>query len=308
MTQEPTVSVIIPFLDTPEAFFIEAVESVRAQTYPHWELILVDDGSGAESTSVAMDYVDSDPRRIRYCEHEGHANLGPSASRNLGIRNSKGDLVAFLDADDFWFPSKIEEQVALMQAHPRVGMVYGRTEYWHSWTGLKKDAGRDYSPRLGVGSGTIVPPPEMLIRYLRGAAAVPCPCSVMVRRTTVDQVGGFEDTFRGVHEDQVFFARVCLEAPVMAVDRCWDRYRQWDGSACTTAEAADRVRDSRLAYLQGVFERLEERGVSDPRLVRALKGQLIDLEQKGALHFSRLLRYVGRRARKISRRLWDGFP
>src|SRR4051812_27035882 len=110
------VSVITIFLDG-ERFLAEAVDSLLAQTYADWELLLVDDGSSDGSTAIARAYAAGRPERIRYLEHEGHANLGMSASRNLGLQHARGEYVAFLDADDVYRPEKLERQVALLQAH-----------------------------------------------------------------------------------------------------------------------------------------------------------------------------------------------
>src|SRR5262249_40041371 len=142
MNTEPLVSVIIIFLNA-EKFLQEAIESVVAQTYDHWELLLADDGSTDGSTGIARQYADHYPGKVRYLEHAGHQNRGMSASRNLGIRHAVGEYIAFLDADDVWLPHKLEEQVAILNAHPETGMVYGATQVWHSWTGDPKDIPRD---------------------------------------------------------------------------------------------------------------------------------------------------------------------
>ncbi|MEQ1911729.1 MAG: glycosyltransferase family 2 protein, partial [Vicinamibacterales bacterium] len=84
MTTQPTVSVIIIFYNAA-GFLAEAVDSVLAQTYADWELLLVDDGSSDESTALARRYVDADPLRIKYLDHPGHQNLGMSATRNRGL-------------------------------------------------------------------------------------------------------------------------------------------------------------------------------------------------------------------------------
>ena len=100
---EDLVTVIVIFLD--EARFIqEAIDSVLVQSYPHWELLLIDDGSRDQSSGIARSIADQRPGKIRYLEHAGHQNLGMSASRNLGIRHAKGKYIAFLDADDVWSP------------------------------------------------------------------------------------------------------------------------------------------------------------------------------------------------------------
>src|SRR5271154_2347778 len=105
----PLVSTIIIFLNA-EKFLAEAVESVLAQTYPTWELWLVDDGSTDDSSRIARDYATRHAARIHYLEHPGHENRGKSASRNLGLRHSRGSYVALLDADDVWLPGKLTNQ------------------------------------------------------------------------------------------------------------------------------------------------------------------------------------------------------
>ena len=134
MASDPLVSVISIFFNAAE-FLAEAIESVLAQTYPHWELVLVDDGSSDGSAEIARRYADSDPGRIRYVEHPGHENRGISAARNLGVREALGEYVAFLDADDVYLPQKLERQAQLLAAHPEAAMVYGATLHWHGWTG-----------------------------------------------------------------------------------------------------------------------------------------------------------------------------
>src|SRR5262249_39242789 len=105
----PEVSVVVIFLN--EARFLpEAVDSVFAQTHECWELLLVDDGSMDASSSIARRIAELHPGRVRYLEHDGHVNRGRSSSRNLGIHHARGQFVAFLDADDVWFPRKLERQ------------------------------------------------------------------------------------------------------------------------------------------------------------------------------------------------------
>ncbi|HEX2188914.1 MAG TPA: glycosyltransferase family 2 protein, partial [Longimicrobiaceae bacterium] len=267
------VSVVMPFLDS-ERFIREAVESVRAQSFPHWELLLVDDGSRDGSAEIARGYAALDPERIRCLEHPGRENRGASAARNLAIRHARGDLVAFLDADDVWLPEKLAEQVALLDARPEVGALYGNTLFWHGWTGAPEDAARDHLPELGVPTDATLAPPELLVRCLRGRAAVPCTCSIVLRREVVERTGGFEERFRRVFTDQAFYAKVFAETPVYVADRCWDRYRIHPESSCSTAERDGRLREARADYLAWFAGYLDARGIADGRLRRAVRSEL----------------------------------
>src|SRR5678815_1955714 len=154
MSSKPLVSVVAIFLNA-EQFIQEAIESVFAQTYDNWELLLVDDGSSDASTAVARRYAEQYPERVCYLEHPGRQNRGASASRNLGIRHAEGEYIALLDVDDVWLPHKLEQQVAIMESQPEAAMVYGLSEYWYSWTGWPEDQGRDFVYDLGVPPNTL---------------------------------------------------------------------------------------------------------------------------------------------------------
>src|SRR6476469_6751182 len=134
----PLVSVIIPFYNTG-AFLKETIESVINQEYAHWEIVLVDDGSVDNSIEIAKEFALMHPGKIIYAEHEGHVNKAAAASRNLGISKSKGELVAFLDADDFWLPQKLKQQVNLFEANPEAGMVCEASRNWYSWNNPKAE-------------------------------------------------------------------------------------------------------------------------------------------------------------------------
>ena len=271
----------MPFFNTPVQFLQEAVESVFTQSYENWELLLVDDGSKAESTTLAKDFAARNPERVSYLEHPGHENRGLSASRTLGIAEAKGAYIAFLDADDVWLPEKLEQQVTLVGTHPQVSMIYGNTQYWYSWTRDPKDHGRDFMPRLGVPAGTVVQPPTLLSLFLGAEAAVPCPSSILVRCEVFDDIGGFEDAFGifdtqqlNMYEDQVFYAKVCLAAPVFVMDACWHRYRQHPSSICAVAESTGRGRAARLTYLRWLAQYLSQKQCVDQDLWRALRREL----------------------------------
>jgi glycosyltransferase involved in cell wall biosynthesis len=265
--RNPLVSTIMIFLDA-ERFLDEAIESVLAQTYEEWELLLVNDGSTDQSRSIALRYVDKHPDKIRYLEHAGRQNRGMSASRNLGIANAKGAYVAFLDADDEWLPNKLEHQVAVLESQPGTAMVYGPTQWWYSWTRNPEDRLRDYIHELGVQPNTLFYPPTLLARFLRRPEISPCTCSALMRRTIVEQVGGFEEMFQGLYEDQAFFAKLCLSAPVFVSPVCSARYRQHPNSNCSvTLETGEHVA-ARSAFLRWLAGYIRNQNVALSRRLR----------------------------------------
>ena len=138
----PRVSVIVPTYNAPH-FLVETVESILAQTYRDFELIVVDDGSGPSTREALEPYMN----RIRYLWRE---NAGPSAARNTGISRARGELVAFCDHDDLWLPGKLQHQVSHIDSHPGAGLYY--CDYSHFGDKTDKRPRRQHSgwvfPRL----------------------------------------------------------------------------------------------------------------------------------------------------------------
>ncbi|HLG03570.1 MAG TPA: glycosyltransferase family 2 protein [Bacteroidia bacterium] len=118
--KQPLVSVIVPCYNYGN-FLPEAVRSVQQQTYPHWECLIIDDGSTDNSYAVAKALAESDDR-IRVFRLE---NVGLSNVRNTGLREAKGKFIQFLDADDLIVKNKFALEVELLQQNLKVDMVYG---------------------------------------------------------------------------------------------------------------------------------------------------------------------------------------
>jgi glycosyltransferase involved in cell wall biosynthesis len=268
------VSVIIPFLNAQQ-FIQEAIESVFAQTYTAWELLLVDDGSSDGSTAIARRYAGEYRERVRYLEHPGDQNRGKTASRNLGIRYATGEYVAFLDADDVWMPHKLEQQVTTLDTHPEAAMVYGLSQYWYSWTGKPEDQRCDFVDDLGVSPNTLIQPPALLTRFfLAQKAAIPNPSNILVRHEIIEQVNGFDEAFGDYYEDQAFLAKVCLKACVFATSECWDRYRQHPNSSSSIAQKTGLEYSTRLFFLNWLAGYLSDQGVKEPKIWQGLRKEL----------------------------------
>ncbi len=296
MSSKPLVTGIMIFLNADEKFFHQAIESVFAQTYDNWELIFVDDGSTNGSTEVAQGYAEKYPGKVRYLEHDGHQNRGMSASRNLGIRNAQGEYIAFLDADDIWLPPKLERQMAILEAQPEAAMVYGPTQMWYSWTGNPEDMQRDRKRLLGVRSDTLVKPPKLLTLILRTKKGMETPttCGVLIRREVIESIGGFEESFRSIYEDQAFFAKLCLKAPVFVESGCWDKYRQHSDSNCYVAQKTGQFNFSepnpaRLTFLNWLADYLSKQGFKNTEVWQALQKALWPYHHPTLYRLSKLL-------------------
>lgn len=272
MNNPPVVSVITIFLNG-ETFIEQAIASVLAQSFELWELILVDDGSSDASTAIAHRYAEQYAERIHYLEHSGHQNRGMSASRNLGVRHARGRYLAFLDADDVWLPQKLLEQVMILERYPAAAMVYGRTLIWYSWTGRSEDRKRDHYYDLGVQSDTLIRPPTLVPLLLENAYQTPTTCNAMLRREIFDSVGGFEEAFRTMYEDQVFFAKVELQAPVFVASACWAKYRQHPGNSNSESGIVNYY-ETRAPFLDWLEGYLNPHGARYPAVARALRWEL----------------------------------
>jgi len=270
------VSIITIFWNA-ERFLREAVESVFAQTYQRWELLLVDDGSTDGGTALARGYAGTHPDRVRYVDHAEHANRGMSVSRNVGIRHATGPYIAFLDADDVWLPEKLERQVKLLGAHPEAAMVYGPAYLWHGWTGAKEDDARDGLQDLGISSGTVIQPPGLLPVYLRVKETTPSPSGILARAEPLRRLGGFEEEFRGMYDDQALYVKLGLEAPILVSEQGWYRYRHHPDSCCAVAFRTGRHAEARRAFLEWIARYVESRGLHAPELLRVVQDELAKL-------------------------------
>ncbi len=266
MSVPPTVSVILPFLDE-ERFLGEAIESVLGQTRDDWELLLVDDGSTDGSAAIARDYARDNADRIAYLRHEGGVNCGMSASRNLGLARARGRYLAFLDGDDTWTERKLEEQVDLLGAEPGAALVWSPAEWWYSWCEGPDGAQADQVHWPLAKDGTIRGR-DALISLIR--APVPNTATSLVRREAAERVGGFEEGFRGMHEDQAFFFKVCLDARIVASSRPSYRWRQHPDSSCAAAVRQGAWPFQRRRFFLWLSHALRSAGVDDRELWRVL--------------------------------------
>jgi glycosyltransferase involved in cell wall biosynthesis len=264
------VSIIIPFLNA-ERFLRDAVESVIAQSYDNWELLLVDDGSTDSSPAIATICAERYPVRVRILNHDGHCNRGVSASRNLGIRYAMGKYISFLDADDVFLPGKLESQAAVLDSHPKVGAVCGSFQYWYSWTGDASDARRDFVVTPGVEPEKVYEAPFMLLHNLRAGGRKPGTSSIMLRRESVLPEGACEESFSDLGDDHVLWAKLSLGMPIIVMSACVFRYRQHPDSLCSTAIRAGEDMLAWQRYLNWLEEYLVYSGTNSAEIWKALR-------------------------------------
>lgn len=281
----PCVSVII-IAYNGEAFLAQAIDSVLAQTFQDFDLLVVDDGSTDRTRQIADAYRMA-RRRVRVLAHPDGGNHGMSATRNLGLSQARGEFIAFLDADDVWVPEKLEQQVAILRAQPDVGLVYGRARIWRSWCG----DGDDFYYDLGVAPDQAHAPPTLFRKQLRNVDQTPTSSGAMMRAGAVFAAGGFEPAFRSMFEDQVFFAKLLLRTPAWVSSATWFNYRQHPASATARSAARGADEGARLKYLTWLADYLYARPghEEDRALVLAIASSL-----RARLLTSQVARYARR--------------
>jgi len=261
----PSISIIVPYFN-PGDFLREAIESVLAQTFADWELLLINDGSTDDTDRIAADYTARDAR-IQTLSHPDRSNHGLPPTRNLGLRHCRGEFVALLDADDVWLPQKLAQQVELARANPDAAMIFGRSRYWHSWNPADRES--DSIPELAPGERLYSPPELWKRSYPFGKFGAPCPSDLLIRHSALESVGGFEEGFderAPTHEDVALLSKLFLRFPVYVSSQCWDLYRRHDQSIWSRAVKDGSDEHSREFFCEWMRGYLQEQKIADPEM------------------------------------------
>ncbi|MBT9317206.1 glycosyltransferase family 2 protein [Leptothoe spongobia] len=207
----PRVSVVIPAYNAM-AYLPEAIESVLAQTFADYDVVIVDDGSNDNIQTWVTTIKDPRVRLV------SQANRGLAGARNTGIRESDGDYIAFLDADDRWHPTKLEKQVTLMEASTNIGVVY-------TWMTLVNQTGEPTGRFVNnCVEGNVWE--SLILSNCVGSGSNP-----MVRRTCFEQVGDFDENLGSYMEDRDMWLRIAPYYEFAVVKESLVDYRQHPSSA-----------------------------------------------------------------------------
>ena len=192
---KPEISVVIPTYNR-QHLVIEAVESVLAQTYSDFEIIVVDDGSTDDTAAKLRPYLD----RLQYVVQQ---NRGVAAARNTGIRRAQGEFICFLDSDDLWEPGKLEAQLRFAKDHPEYALI--STEI-RGFDADKKFVGQSKASMYEIRNGLVS---EHLLfgNWIQTS-------TVMVRGTCLDEVGWFDEDVGQFGEDWLLWMRVASKFPI----------------------------------------------------------------------------------------------
>lgn len=199
------VSVVIPTFNRAN-YILEAVTSVLNQTYPHFEVLVVDDGSTDNTVERINQLNDVRVRLVK------QAHRGVSAALNLGCRSARGDLIGRLDSDDIWLPGFLTETVARLDANPRAALAYAPAQ-------LMDQDGKLMPEYLGVAPRF---PDDHLASLLYGDCVTPM--AVVIRRLCLVQVGGYNESYNGT-EDWDLWIRLAENRKFEFVNQVLAHYR-----------------------------------------------------------------------------------
>ena len=246
----PVVSVVIPSYNYGR-FVAEAIESVQRQTFSDWECIVVDDGSTDETDAVVSEIAHLDSR-VRLVQQP---NRGLSAARNAGIETSSGRFIQFLDADDRIETRKLELQVAYLEQHPHVDIIYGNVVYLSDTRGVgMTGSGTEWMhPLHGRGNAVLLSLVESNALVVNAA---------LIRSKLADRVGGFNESLPAV-EDWDYWLRAAAEG-------AWFEFHPLEDTAAVVrvhshSMMTDSVRmlSARLAMRQDLAGRVDDALILD---------------------------------------------
>jgi glycosyltransferase involved in cell wall biosynthesis len=173
----PKISIIVPAYNR-EAYILEAIDSVLRQTYLNWELLIIDDCS-TDNTVVLIKQVKDE--RIQL--HQTSSRIGVTATRNAGLKNCSGELIAFIDSDDLWAPLKLEKQVAALNQYPDAGFCLTGG---YNFRKLNEPVEYFYKQKEGLRYD------DLFIPFFKSEVSATTP-SFMFRKQYLDTVGFFNE-------------------------------------------------------------------------------------------------------------------
>lgn len=227
--RQPLVSVVITAYNA-ERYIGETLESVFAQTYRTFEVIVADDGS----TDGTRELVQTRFPKVRYF---WKPNGGQASARNLGITNAEGDLLAFVDSDDLWLPEKLTQQVRLFIEDPTLAWSYTDC---YSFVGRPDNITYRFSRIAKPHVGNILP--QLFLNNF-----IPSP-TVMIRRTVFEALGLWDENVL-LAEDWNMWLRIAARFPIKYLDEPLALYRRHGDSMVSNTSAQDNL-DAHLQVLR----------------------------------------------------------
>jgi glycosyltransferase involved in cell wall biosynthesis len=282
-----TASILIPAYNA-ERWIGSALESALQQSWPHTEIIVVDDGSTDHTFAVAQRYQNA---KVKVLHQE---NRGAAAARNAAIREAQGDFIQYLDADDLLSTNKVEEQVLLLQSNPECLAV---SPSFYFYDGQNPDSGLE--ERSGVMDSN--DPVKWLTELLGpdGPFGTVPPGAWLTPRSVAERAGPWDDSVRSPDDDGEYFARTVLASHGIRGGRTGRfYYRKFRQGGSYSSTPSEELLWGRLHSLNCKAKWLLAR-TSDPRAYRALANRYLDLAFGAYPSFPKLTDEALRKAQEM---------
>jgi glycosyltransferase involved in cell wall biosynthesis len=256
------VSVIMP-LYNKRAYVRRAIESIQKQTLCNWELIIIDDGS----IDGSSEEIPKSDKRIRLYHQN---NSGPSAARNKGIREAKGHFVTFLDADDYYYPGKLEQEATLVSDNPKADWMVSAANYEiNNEVKLKK---------IYDVNGKEISKPSVIIQDAILQLNINWPInSLCIKRSLIERLKGFRENMRCYEVTDLIFRCAIIEPTVVICSLPLSR--QVDVPMSTFKDSNHRIEGLRLLG-ENLYKLSQEHSKYSSRLIKVSRDMMLDYSAK----------------------------
>lgn len=249
------VSIIIPTYNRAHLIG-QTLDSVRAQTYTHWECIVVDDGSTDQTLEIVKKFEKNDPR-FSVLPRPTNRKPGGNAARAYGFEQSKGSWVCWFDSDDLMLPDYIQSKLPTIQHHPETDVVIAKTAHYNA----------DFSKLIGVENRTR-PSKDYLTDFVLQKVKWYM-CDGLWKRTFLENKTLFDEELR-IGQDVDFHIRQLLEQPkIIVLDKVLTHYRRHPDNLTTGVDQSEKGRELRVSSLtamQNIIMALQQKNLLNNKI------------------------------------------
>ncbi|WP_298287540.1 glycosyltransferase family A protein [uncultured Lutibacter sp.] len=260
MNQSPLVSVIIPTYNRA-SYLRETLNSVVNQSYSNIEIIVVDDGSPNDDSKLICTQFE----KVTYIKINNSG--GPAKPRNIGIKKAKGKYLAFIDDDDLWIPSKIEEQVKVLEKHSDFGLVHGYCQIINSEGNLTENIiGKPGSSNVKHG----------VVSFKMIGSWTLMTSSVLIRKKLIDKIGFFNEKMPPAGEDVEYWVRCSFQTKFFDIQKVVVWYRKHENNI---SKQEERYIDLPLSLNMVLIQSLKSKIITKQTYL-ILKGKVAKMQLK----------------------------
>ncbi|MBI3306178.1 MAG: glycosyltransferase [Candidatus Omnitrophica bacterium] len=284
---KPLVSIVMPSYNY-EKYLDRAIQSVLNQTYQNFELIVIDDGSKDNSLTILGRYKNSYPNQVKIFTHSENANRGVVKSYEVAFSKVRGELIAFLEADDFWYPANLEEKIAAFKKNPEAGVVFSSYQPTGDfWAAL-------YWKFYQLGIRWMIParrPVDLFGQFVR-RNAVASFTHFMMRRQFLERIPSAPVQIKNF--DWWVLGHLSVVTSFYFIPKkltAWRIHRKSSCYGCVGPFALGRLRSFLMIYYQSLLQNMEINSEKREKLENAYAFLEAMGERKWGFLYSRMIRY-----------------